>query len=961
MNALFAFTRRSLKKNGTRTLVTILGITVSMIMLTAVTLGGYSGQKFFERVTVESEGAYHGYWHSLTDQEVEEARKVPNQGKVSVWKEVGFADIGSTNEYKPYLQIFSIDKEAPNLAAINLTSGRMPEKEGEILLPDHLKTNGGVTFDLGQTLHLDVGKREVDGQLAINDMAREALDYRPDHEKLVQTRPMTFTVVGTYQRLSFDLEPVSMPAYTALTRGKAEGPSMVLFTFEDQAQGIRDYQDREKLISQAMDTGQGWDQVNKNLPGNLKFITFHEFLLQTQGSVASSPLARAIWTLATILIVIIALATISLIYNAFSISVMERTRQYGMLRSIGATNRQILMSILYEGLVVSLPAVLLGAVLGYLGLFLAFDFARSMVPDLAYVLPGRTIQIEPVISLAPLLLAALLCILTALISAFLPARRAMRMTPIQALRMEKDVKLKARQVKSSGFWSKLFGPEGGLAVKNQKREKGHQRATVFSLALSVILFVTSSAFIGQVQSTMNRASLGDNQADISYHFWEDAPGLMAQGKGKSEEGENGSLAHQENLLKKIRAIPGVDRSNLAFYTEAYALFPKGVHDDKLVAAKKRQVEEGSQIDTDTELFLTQWDQREDLRERVRLTFLDDAYFRTYVQSLDQDPNAYFEGGKVRGVLLNRETTYHFLKSGGVRSEETPYLKEEKDLTLSILSLAHQEGYRATFLEKDQKGNLVYTYIPDLEGGNTTTKEELVKSPNQVESAKPVTLGAMTDRAPLGSGAGQACLYFPLSRVREVFPEEDLEYRDFHWAISVTDQGNNHEKVMEEVKRISDEDSQRHAIIDVRTNADVMRRMVTMVGIFATLFIAFISLIVIANMFNAISTNMILRRRDFAILKTVGMDDRQLSRMLVVEGAYYGIKALLVAIPLSLLACLGMAKIMQKKADIVNFFIPWTSLAIAVGTVVVVVFITIAYAKRKLDLDHPMAWIKGETF
>ncbi|WP_053942294.1 ABC transporter permease [Kallipyga gabonensis] len=961
MNALFAFTRRSLKKNGTRTLVTILGITVSMIMLTAVTLGGHSGQKFFERVTLESEGAYHGYWHGLTDREVEEARNVPNQGKVSVWKEVGFADIGSTNEYKPYLRIFSIDKEAPNLVAINLTSGRMPKKEGEILLPDHLKSNGGVTFDLGQTLRLDVGKREVDGQLAINDMAREPLDFQPGHEKIVQSRPMTFTVVGTYQRLSFDLEPVSMPAYTALTRGRAEGPSMVLFTFEDRAKGIKDYQDREGKIKQAMETDRDWNQVDKNLPGNLKFINYHEFLLQTQGSVTGSPLVRAIWTLATILIVIIALATISLIYNAFSISVMERTRQYGMLRSIGATNRQILLSILYEGLIVSLPAVLLGAVLGYLGLFLAFNFARSMAPDFTYVLPGRTIQIEPVISLAPLLLAALLCILTTLISAFLPARRAMKMTPIQALRMEKDVKLKARQVKTSGFWSKHFGVEGGLAVKNQKREKGHQRATVFSLALSVILFVTSSAFIGQVQSTMNRASLGDNQADISYHFWDVAPGLMAQGKEDSGETENGGLAHQEDLLKKIRTIPGIDRSSLSFQTDAYVLFPPGVHHDKLVDARKRQAEEGSQVDTDTELFLAQWDGGKDLREGIKLAFLDDAYFRTYIQSLGQDPNAYFESGKVRGVLLNRTITYQFLKSGGVRSEETPYLKEEEDLTLSILSLSHQKGYVEAILGKDQKGSLVYTYIPDLEGKNTTTKESLVKSPDQVESAKPVSLGTMTDRAPLGGGAGQVCIYFPLSRVREVFPEEDLAHRDFHGAISVTDQENSHDRVMEEVKRISDEDTQRHTTIDVRNNTDLMRRMVTMVGVFATLFIIFISLIVIANMFNAISTNMILRRRDFAILKTVGMDDRQLNRMLVVEGAYYGIKALLVAIPLSLLACLGMAKVMQEKADIVNFYIPWASLAIAVGTVVVVVFITIAYARKKLDLDHPMAWIKGETF
>ena len=76
---------------------------------------------------------------------------------------MGWADIGSDNEYKPYLLIRAVSDNFTDLAAVHLSAGRMPENAGEILLPDHLATDGGVLYQVGDTLTLTVGRRMMDG------------------------------------------------------------------------------------------------------------------------------------------------------------------------------------------------------------------------------------------------------------------------------------------------------------------------------------------------------------------------------------------------------------------------------------------------------------------------------------------------------------------------------------------------------------------------------------------------------------------------------------------------------------------------------------------------------------------------------------------------------------------------------------------------------------------------------
>lgn len=211
MNVFHRFTRESLIRNRSRTLVTIVGIILSVALLTAVTEGAYSGVQFLRRSVEQRVGSFFGYFDNLTEGEASQLTQSHEVTKSTTWQDIGWAAIGSSNDYKPYLHVVSVDADFRSLVAVNLTSGRMPEKAGEILLPDHLLTNGDVSIPVGETITLDVGRRVYDGDTLDADISFA------EGETLEDTRPRTYTVVGTYARFDYLIEDFGCPGYTALT------------------------------------------------------------------------------------------------------------------------------------------------------------------------------------------------------------------------------------------------------------------------------------------------------------------------------------------------------------------------------------------------------------------------------------------------------------------------------------------------------------------------------------------------------------------------------------------------------------------------------------------------------------------------------------------------------------------------------------------------------------------------
>jgi len=231
MNVFHRFTRASLRQNRSRTLVTVIGIMLSMALVTAVIQGAYSGIQFLIRSETERVGAFHGYYYELTDDQAAQAKKAENVKTAAAWRTVGWAEIGSENEYKPYLLIRAVEDHFTDLVAVHLTSGRMPESDAELLLPAHLASNGGVSYKAGDTLTLAVGRRTSEGY-----ELNESNPYNPESdEELVDITQKTYTVVGVYERFDNLVEDYGCPGYTALTGWdeKATGEQSVFFTVKN--------------------------------------------------------------------------------------------------------------------------------------------------------------------------------------------------------------------------------------------------------------------------------------------------------------------------------------------------------------------------------------------------------------------------------------------------------------------------------------------------------------------------------------------------------------------------------------------------------------------------------------------------------------------------------------------------------------------------------------------------------
>ena len=324
MNVFHRYTRQALRKNRSRTWVTIVGIILSVALFTAVTEGAYSGVQYLVGAAEYTVGRFHGCYQNITEQQASQLSRDREITEKSAWQLVGWGQVGADIAYKPYLRIMSMDPTLPDLLSIRLTQGRLPEKAGELLLPEHLWSNGSVRHALGDTMELELGHRTLGGE--------ELTVYDPytKGETLTDTTPHTYTVVGFYQRLDMTTEPFSCPGYTALTC---------------QEQG---YQTDEFFrVAHPSRFYSYMEGNNEEYPG-LEWFSNSD-LLNYYGATTFFSVNRLIYSFAVILLLMISFGSVSLIYNSFSISVAERTRQFGILKSIGATRKQIRDSVLYEG------------------------------------------------------------------------------------------------------------------------------------------------------------------------------------------------------------------------------------------------------------------------------------------------------------------------------------------------------------------------------------------------------------------------------------------------------------------------------------------------------------------------------------------------------------------------------------------------------------------------------------
>ena len=858
MNIFHKVALRGLIKNRTRTIVTIIGIILSAGLITAAVTFGFSLMDYAAAGASVKYGSWHVEFMDVDSAFVQERSSDPEAKSELITGNIGYARLqDGKNPDKPYLYITSFGQDAFEALPQTLLSGRLPENSGEVMIPSHLQSNGGVELAVGDTISLTVGNR-MNGEQKLSQhdpfMAEET--FQPAKDQVYQ-------IVGMYSRPAF--EEQTAPGYTLITKtdDNTQADSLNLFVTLEKPTKARTYAEDH--------AGNYGYTFNSNV---LRFLGF-----------MSDPSDRIfmafLYAIAGIVIAIIMVGSVFLIYNSFSISLGERTQQIGILASVGATGKQIRNSVLFEGLMLGIIAIPLGILTGLGGIWLVITVVAPKFSDIMYSDVALTLHISGI----GLIGATVISLITILISAYIPAKKAARIPVMDCIRQTSEIKLDSRSVKTSKFAQRTYGLEGVLALKNFKRNKKRYRSIILSLVLSVVLFVSTSSFVDSLNQAMSGFSTFTTY-DIGF-------GTQAM--------DDGEMLKLYEKLKEVSGITGSSYQSVLNYTCVAPVSELAGDNGKVIGTPS---EDGT------------------VEFPIQVQLLDDKTYLDLVKKAGLDPGEYTgENAKLMTVAKMQETDKG--KDGEKTAGDFYDLFKNTSAEVSIIPMANDEPLR----EQSRKAEITCAEVVSEDIPPTKDK-------NSYLSQSDYFFNVMV----------------PWS-LKDQFISDDLPADVYVKGMTFSSENPSRSTAeMRELLRNANISSA-YLLFNGAEAFKENKNYVFIANIFAYTFIVMISLIAVANVFNTISTNIKLRRRELAMLRSVGMSDKNFNKMMRFECAFYGMRALLVGLPLSILMCILIYIGMQGKEDGLAFRIPWVSMGISVLGVLTVIFITMMYAVNKIKKEN----------
>lgn len=852
MNIFNKVTLQSMKKSRARTIVTIIGVVLSTAMITAIATFGTSLLNYLIKSSIAKYGDWHVELLDVTSSFVEAQKNNNYVSDTAEFTNIGYAKLdGSKSPDKPYLFIAGFNNKTFDVLPVRLISGQFPENSNEILIPSHIAAKAGVRFKVGDTMLLDVGNR-MDGnkRLGQHDAFRSGEKPGEAKEALVTNTAKMYTVVGMYERPGF--EEHSAPGYTLITKddSRNSASNYSLFVTLKNPRQIKAY--------------------TNNINGT-QTLVFNDYVLRFMGVSDNKLFNALLYTVGGILVAIIMVGSIFLIYNSFYISLNERTQQFGILSSVGATAKQLRNSVLFEGLCIGIVGIPIGILAGIASIGLVIPIVAEKFKSILY----STVPLSLSVSLSAIAAAAVVSLITILISAYIPARKAANTPIVESIRQTNEIRTEAKAVKTSLLAQRMYGLEGTLALKNFKRNKRRYRSIVLSLVLSIILFVSGSAFRTTLKRLSERLIM-----DIDYDIL-----LTAENMDDSE---------MFQLYDKLKNTDGVYESS---YQTVYA-YTSTVKESELSDSYRKY--RGATTPDETISFPTD------------IQFIEDGEYLHFIKKLGLPPEEYYgQNGKLIAVAKQR-----------VEQNDGP--NEPLDLFASHSMTLHvsPEIDNKTSSEHDQTINVTFT--------DTYPVDPPPKQPSQKSS-------------------------YVFMVVAPYSLKERFEAPDIHSITGLSFLSKDHTQTVAEMESIIQNAgiTSPYTLYNVYEIVEQYRSLTFVIDVFTYVFVIMISLIAVANVFNTISTNIRLRRRELAMLRSVGMSDRDFNKMMNFECVFYGMRALIFGLPIagiiSWLIYLGLVSV--EKIDNFVFVFPWGSMAISLISVLFIVFVTMLYAIRRIQREN----------
>ncbi|GKX27779.1 ABC transporter permease [Vallitalea longa] len=852
MNIFNKVTLQGMKKSHTRTIVTVIGVILSAAMITAIATFGTSLLNFLINGSTARYGSWHVEFLDVNSSFVEARTHDNGVSNTATFENIGYATLdGGKSPEKPYLFIAGFNNETFDTLPISLISGRLPENSNEILVPSHVAIKGGVKLKVGDTLSLAVGNRILENKnLSQHDPYQSEEESEVGKEVLMPEEEKTYTVVGICERPGF--EEHSAPGYTLITKTDTQDQvnSFSIFVTLKNPRQVKAY------------------AISKAKTGT---YVFNDYVLRFMGVSDNNLFNALMYTVDGILIAIIMIGSIFLIYNSFNISLNERTRQFGILSSVGATARQLRNSVLFEGLCIGAIGIPIGVVVGIGSTGLVIPIVAGNMKSLLY----STVPLTLSVSVPAIVVATVVSLITILISAYIPARKAANTPVMESIRQTNEVQTESKAVRTSKLSQRIYGLEGTLALKNFKRNKKRYRSIVLSLTLSVVLFVSGNAF-GTTLKRLSQQYIMDMEHDILF---------------TTEDIDDSEMFP---LYDKLKNIDGVYEST-----------------HQTVLSYSCSVNTNDFSDSYREYAgLATSDQTVDLPMDIQ--FIENSKYLDFIKDLGLSPEEYTgQNAKMIAVAKKRAN-----KKDG--SSELLDMFAKNSMNFSVAPQANDKPMN----EQGQSINITFvdTYPLDPPPKNSSQVKPYV--------FMVVAPYSLKEKFETQDTHGETCLAFLSKDPSKSIAEMESIIKDTG-ITSVYTLYNLHE-IVEQYRSIT-------FVIDV----------------FTYVFVLMISLIAVANVFNTISTNIRLRRRELAMLRSIGMSDKDFNKMMRFECVFYGMRTLLFGLPIagiiSWLIYLGLLAV--ERMDNFHFVFPWGSMAISVLSVFFIVFITMLYAVSKIKKEN----------
>lgn len=860
MNILKNIAYKNLQLNKKRNIVTVIGIILSVALITALSSLVVSFKESIINLEKHINGDFHYSFDGVQSNDLgifENNRSIENFYKVGT---LGYAKINTENEYKPYAYVITMDKNDFDSVGIEITDGELPKNNNEIIIPRHLRNNGKVDLKVGDTITLEVGSRMSEGYaLGQNNPYEET-----NNETIENTVSVTYKVVGIFERPSTALEPFSSPGYTFITTNASGVKNYTVFARYTK-DGLKNQYKvtagilgvNEKVLKKNIQEF-NYKEVNEKEQGKSKFyFDINRYLIMLETNAYGDSSMKALLVLSTIVTVIIIVTSVYCIKNSFNISITEKTKEYGILKSVGATTSQIKKSVYYEAFLLGCVGIPIGILSGVLASFILIHvvnfFIRSMFVGNEYLIFK--------ISYLSILISIILSIITIFMSSKKGAKIASKTSPMVLIRGNNDILVNSKKLKTPKFINKLFGIGGVVSYKNIKRNKKKYRTTIVSIVLSVSVYIALSYFVNTAFDVVKMAK-GDYTYNLVYTSYTTDYNLNYN---------NVLNFSKHDTVKK------------------YSVVRTSIITGNFKASK------------DFKKYNAYMSEEKPILNSVTFISVGKEEYLRYISKLGLNYNSV----KDKGILIDNNIGYD----------------TKKKLEVS---------YNMT---DNKKGDII----------NFTSMKE--------DKTFDMELASVTNIRPFGYENNYGSLVMVIS-------DEYMERLDKLESVSLYVESTDPDKLQSDIDKMC-KDTEGCYVNNVDALIKQMKSIYTVIAIFLYGFIIVISLIGITNIFNTITTNMTLRKREFATLKSIGMTSNEFNRMIFLESFFYIFKSLLIGIPIGVLLSYLIFKGFTNQI-LFSYKVPFKGIIVSIAIVCLLIVWLNNYSSKKANKGNVIETIRNEN-